>query len=115
MPLISSLFSAACANIAVNNGDVCSKMYDALQKSSTVIQYSEKTETYIQDYGRKLAVSVFTPSELYAFGGVGYMWRTYRTKSATFKLPTLGICDSMQASLTTDSYSISIKWNLPWK
>jgi hypothetical protein len=104
----------ACANLAPTNQDACGKAMEAAAKSSQLYQYSQKTEDYLMNYGKNLSFSVFGEDMSNGAGSTVYAYRVYRDKAASFKLPNLGICDSLNTRLTTDSYTLNFKWNLPW-
>lgn len=112
--LLSSLFSLACQNATPNHMDACTKAFEASAKSSQLYNYSQKSEDYLTTYGKNMSYSILGESSTAAIGGTAFLVKTYRDKKATFKLPNLGICDSVDTKIGIDNYSINMKWYLPW-
>jgi hypothetical protein len=94
--------------------DACTKAFEASAKSSQLYNYSQKGEDYFTTYGKNMSYSVLGESSTMVIGGTAFLVKTYRTKNAEFKLPTLGVCDSLSTKVGIDNYSVNLKWNLPW-
>lgn len=117
MPLMSWMIGMACSSITTwqNHQDACTHFFEATTKYTQVYQTDEKTEGYVTDRATVTAKENLGTTAVDTVGGVAYTYRVYRNKAVDFKLPNLGICDSVSNRITLDSYTLNLKWNFPWK
>jgi hypothetical protein len=110
------LIATACQNLTTwqRHQDACNSFFT--QTTQKVGLYG--TDTKIEDFytveAKEVATNSLGTGAVDVAGGLGYGYRTYRNKSLSFKLPTLGIADSISNKITTNSYTLSLKWQFPW-
>ena len=117
MPFISMGISLICSSMAQDqkvNTDACSKAMEAGTKQTQAYQLSEKTENYFMDYGKKVSYDYLGKGGAEIVGSSGYIYKSIKDKAAVVRLPTLGICESANTRLSPNSYSLNLRWNLPW-
>lgn len=111
---MSMMISLACSNIQTNQVDACTHAMEAATKQIQLYQYEEKTENYLMTYAQNTADHSLGKTAEDVGGGTVYGYKVYRNKSITFRLPNMGVCDTLSNNVTLDSYSINLTWKLPW-
>jgi hypothetical protein len=48
----------------------------------------------------------------YLMGSSSLVYKAYKDKAITFKLPTMGTCSSIENKVSLSSYQINLKWNI---
>jgi hypothetical protein len=95
--------------------DACSKALEASTKQVQLFQTDEKLENYMTNYATKTSVKYLGQETVGAIGSVAYVYKVVRDRSIEFRLPTFGVCESASNRITTNSYSLNLKWSMPWK
>jgi len=116
MLLTAMAITAACQNIDVwaNHQDACQKFFEVSSQKIGVTETDQKTENYYTLKAKTVAADNLGTTVIDVAGGVGYVYRVYRNKAIDFKLPNLGICDTVSNHITPNSYTLNLKWNFPW-
>ena len=110
MPIMAMAIDLACNSSYSNHKDACVKALEAGTKQTEIYNYSEKTENYITT-----RVKDETGNEaVYTITTAGFIYRSYRNKEVSLKLPALGMCDSINTKVGIDSYALTLKWNIGW-
>jgi hypothetical protein len=117
MSLIALAINLTCNDISHQNVDACSKALEATARQVNVYQDSENFENSVKNYARnyaiKTSVNYLGKPVVEVVGGVVYVYKVIQDRSIDFRLPTLGLCDSASNRITTNSYTLNLKWNIP--
>jgi hypothetical protein len=110
------LLQMACQNIQnwQNHESACNSFMDQSSKAVQIQQYDQKIEDYFTIKAKDEVTSDFGKEPLEVAGGAAYGYRAYRNKSVDFKLPTMGLADSVSNRITPNSYSLNLSWKMPW-
>lgn len=114
MSLMAWAISMACSSNTSVDQNACNKFLEASAKSTQVYQNEEKTENYFRVMATDKADNYFGKDVEKVGGGAYFGYKVYRDKAVDFKLPNMGLCDTLSNRVTPNSYSINIKWNFPW-
>lgn len=112
--LFSTGIVTVCASLAVGQyNDACNKAMDAGTRQvgwrQTADSAEDKTVQYVNSKAQHYA-----PKPLQDVVAVtGFAVRAARDKRVDFKLPTMGLCNSLSNSITPDSYQLTIQWSMP--
>lgn len=115
MTLIPDFAMAIVAMCAPYEGtryyDACMKAADAGTRQvgirQSVDQAQSKINSIVSDkvektVGRKVVTMVATG---------GFLLRTFNTKTISFRLPTLGLANSVENEVSPTTYKLVMKWN----
>lgn len=114
MALITGAFVFFCAQIGATGqyDQACNKSLEAASRQSGSYQLMESTEKKTSEYATNIAQKNLGSVPL-DIGGAGvFMYKVYHSKSLNFKVPNLGLADTVTASATPNSGKISFKWNI---
>jgi hypothetical protein len=108
MPLMAMAIDLACSSSYPNHQDACVHALEAYTKQTQIYQTTDKTENYITTKVQNEAGQQIT----YTITAAGFVYKSYKNKSVNIKLPTLGMCDSVNTNLSPSSYVLTFKWNV---
>jgi hypothetical protein len=114
--MMSSAIASFCAALAANGAysDACNKAAEAGLKQQGTYQLVDKYEENFNAYAVQEGNHYFGKGGMAAIGAAGFTYKTYKSKSLNFKLPTLGVCDSANNTITPTTYTINLQWHTPW-
>lgn len=117
MPLMTALISMACSSAYQNHQDACSKFLEASSKQIGLFQTDERVENYYTLQAKEAASNTLGTGGTDAVGGSAYIYKVYRNKAVDFKLPNLGLADSISnhVDFNNYSYTLNLTWKMPWK
>jgi hypothetical protein len=87
---------------------------DAASKQTQVYQYSQKGENYFITDAKGKSYSLLGQDLTEVLIGSIYAAKAYEKKELDLRLPNAGVCDSLSTKVGIDTYSLSMKWYLPW-
>ena len=114
MLLTSMLISSACANINVyaNHQDACNKFMEVSSQKIGLEQTDQKIENYYTLEAKTTATNNLGPAAIDVAAVGAYSYKVYRNKAIDFKLPNMGICDTLSNHVTPNSYSVNMGWKI---
>jgi hypothetical protein len=118
MPLITGAFVFFCSQIGATGqyDAACNKGLEAVSRQSGNYQLMESGEKKTMELATDMSKDNLGKSATdvgSAIGGVGvFAYKTYRAKTINFKVPNLGLADTITASATPNSGKLSFKWNI---
>jgi len=112
--LFSQAITAFCMSAAssATYNNACNHAVDAGTRQVGIRQQVDGAEDKTTALVATKATDVAGKHVSMAVGAVGFVYKTYRDKSLVFKLPTMGICDSLSNQITPNSYILSFQWTL---
>jgi hypothetical protein len=116
MLLTQMLISMACQNIQTyaNHQDACNRFLTESTQKIGLYGTDQKVEDYLTVKAKDEAVSDFGKAPLEVGGGLAYTYRVYKNKAVDFKLPTMGVADTISNHITPNSYSLNLSWKMSW-
>jgi hypothetical protein len=113
---MSSAISSLCIALAPMGqyNVACNKAVEAGTKTNGTYQLVSSYEGNGLKYADQEGHFYFGNVTMDVLGAAGYSYRVFRDKSLDFKLPNIGFCDQMGTKLTPNTYTLNLKWNLPW-
>lgn len=108
--LFGTIIVAACTTIQTPYMDACQKTIDATARQIGIRQQLDQIEDGTTSYVEGRIKAQFTETQLGTVGTVLAGYKIYRDKHVSFKLPTLGICNSISNDIALDSYSLTLAW-----
>jgi hypothetical protein len=118
--LFGSTIGTICV-LAVSSpyNDACNHAVDAGTRQSgwrqTVDSAEDKVNEIVTVKATKITKSVAGEEGLTVIGTGGFIYKTVKSQSLSFRLPTLGICDSASNNITPTYYGLTLNWNLRLK
>jgi hypothetical protein len=110
--LLSKAIVAICVS-AVNPqyNTACDKALDAGTRQVGMRTNTDGTEDKATQIATNYVQDEFGKDSTYVIGAGAFAYKTAKDRSVTFKLPTLGIADSISNQITTNSYTLNVRWN----
>lgn len=116
MAMLSTQLTAGITYLCVSvagtpqYNDACNKVAEASTKQVGIYHLLDDNEQKTMTYATNLANDTLGHTTM-SIGGVGaFLFRAYRDKSITLKIPTLGIADSINSQLTLTTYKLNLTW-----
>lgn len=115
MPLMSLGIASLCMSVAAPGqyNTACSKAVEAGTKQSGIYQLMDKTEQNQLTTATKTGQDLFGDEVVEVIAAGAYSYRVYNNKALRFKLPDMGIADSISNTITPNSYTLNFQWRLP--
>lgn len=110
--LASLMIQYACITTQGTYNVACSKAAEATLVQTGVSKTMGALEAYGQDRAKYLAVKYVGDSNIKTLGSFYYVYHVYQTRSLHLKLPTLGLANSVDTTLTPDSAQLGLQWSL---
>lgn len=109
--LLAQGIVAICLSASGQYNTACNKALDAGTKQSGIQQNVDNFENKSLDLAKKNGTETFgsVPVAL-ATAGV-FSYKVYKAKSVDFKLPNLGIADTISNQVTDKSYKLLFTWH----
>jgi arginine/ornithine N-succinyltransferase beta subunit len=106
----------ACSNVNTwqNHQDACGKFGEVGTQKIGLSEIDRKTEDYYTVKAEQTTQNTLGNEALYAGIGIAYAYKSYRNKAISFKLPTMGVADSVTNKVTTNSYTLNLTWKMPF-
>lgn len=114
--MMSSAIASFCAALAANGAysDACNKAAEAALKQQGTYQLVDKYEGNFNAYAVQEGNYYLGKGGMTAIGVLGFTYKTYKSQSLNFRLPTLGVCDSASNTITPTTYTVNLMWHIPW-
>lgn len=113
MPMIVPLLiNSACSSAYSNHIDACSKAMEAFSRQTGLYDGSERTENYVVNRVRNGSDNYLGSPITTGIASIGYAYKVIHSKSLSFRIPNMGICDTITNQITPTSYSIGLKWEI---
>lgn len=109
--LLNTLMTA-CTATSHSNMDqaACEKATQAGVQQIGISQYMDSTEEHFVQFLKKKADRNVGKDGQYAVGATYFVARTAQTKSLSFGLPNLGLCDSLKTELNDTQALLRFEW-----
>jgi len=112
--IIDSAITSFCVVLVTNSiySDACNKAVEVSLKHNGIYQLVSKYENSLISYADQKGNYYLGKDGMSVVGITGFAYKTYKNKSLNFKLPTLGICDSVNNTITPTAYTINLQWHI---
>lgn len=111
MPLMSTAIIALCVNYQGKYNEACNKALDAGTRQAGIRQNVDMVENKANEIANQKAEVVIGKQGMGAIGSGVYVYKVVKDKSISFKVPTLGLCNSLTNHLTLNSLDLLAEWN----
>lgn len=109
--LFGTYLVAACVSVQGQYHEACNKALDAGTRQVGIRQQVDNAEDKSLQLVNAKAENTIGKDGMWVVGSGFFVYKTARDKSLDFKLPTLGLCNSVTNHVTADSYNIKLNWN----
>lgn len=111
--LFGSAIIAFCMGAATGSyNDACIHAMDAGTKQSGISQQMDSVEDKSVEIVNRHVIKTFGKETMSVIAAGGYIYRVAREGRVSFRIPTLGICSSLNNEITADSYKLLLEWKL---
>lgn len=113
--VFGSAITAFCISAASGSyNDACTHAVDAATRQvgwrQQVDYVEDKTLEVANKEALRHAARVVGKEGITVLAAGGYVYRVVKEKSLSFRLPTLGLCNSVSNQITYDSYRLVLEW-----
>jgi len=114
MGLFSLGIASLCAGVAADGqyNIACNKAVEAGTRQYGVYQLMDRTEQKSLEIATKQGSDILgkDATEVVVIGV--YSYRFYKDRAVVFKLPNLGLADTISNRITLTSYTLNFQWNI---
>jgi len=110
MGVLDTLIVTSCMGLSGMQQDACNKALIAGSKQTgieTTVNTAEDKTTKVLDKGAR---DYLGDTNVNVVAGTAFVAKTIVDKSATVNLPTLGLCNSVTASVSHEKSLLSLQW-----
>lgn len=108
--LLSSAIVAICISAQGPYNEACNKGVEAGAKQTGIYQEVDWAEKATLKFANDKAEATLGKKPMSAVGVGVFVYRAAKNKKVNFKLPDIGVCDSITNELTPTSYNINLQW-----
>lgn len=112
MALMSTAIVAICMGAQGSYNQACNNALDAGTRQAGIRQTADMVESKANDMANKSAEKMIGKEGMSMIGTGAFIFKVARDRSLIFKLPTLGLCNSVTNHITPTSYDITLQWNI---
>lgn len=111
--LLSQGIASLCMGLASSGqySDACNKAIDAGTRQVGIRQEADKIENSTSLLVAKEANNTLGKDVVFFIGASAFVYNVQKGKSVTFKLPSLGIANSINNQIMPGYYRLNIQWN----
>lgn len=109
--LLGSVILSACLGLEGSYYEACSKAMDAGTRQIGLRAEADRLDGQLNRYVQSQGYKLLGKEGMDAIGFIGFGTKSVREEKVAFKLPNLGLCNSINNEIGKDSYSIKIQWN----
>lgn len=111
---MASLFGqaivAVCIGTSGQYNQACNKAVDATSQQIGFRQQVDKTEDVSNHLLMSQGERTLGHAAMWTLGVGAYAYKANREKAVVFKVPTLGVADSVTNRVTPNSYGLNFQW-----
>lgn len=111
MSLFGSAIVALCMGASGNVNRACVSAIDAGTRQAGIRQSADMAEEDFVYRANAKAERELSRTQMQALGVAGFALRAAKDQKVAFRLPTLGVCNSLTNEITPSSYFIFMKWD----
>lgn len=117
MPLIDTQLAAGIASLCMGltsssqYNQACNKASEAGYKQVGVYKLINDGESKTIQYATTLGQDKLGKTTMETGEAGVFLYKVYKSKSLTFKLPNVGIADQMSNQITPNSYKLNLVWH----
>lgn len=109
--VFSSAIIAMCASAATAKyNDACNKALDAATRQTGWRQSADGAEDKTVQYVTSVAQRHSTKAMQEAAAAGFFLIKTAKDKRLVFKVPTFGLCSSMESQIEPSKYGLLVRW-----
>lgn len=108
--LFGQAIVALCLGSVGSYNEACKKAIDAGSRQTGIRQRVDFFEAKTDEILMRHTMTFIGEDGVYVVGIGGFVYKTFKDKSLKFKLPTLGMCDSLGNQITAKSYGLTMEW-----
>jgi hypothetical protein len=109
--LLGSAILTACLGLEGSYYQACSKAMDAGTRQIGLLSEAQRLDGELNKYGQQQGKRYFGKDGMAAIGFIGFGAKTVRDQKVAFKLPNMGLCNSINNEIGKDSYNIKLQWD----
>lgn len=110
MGVLDTLIVTTCLGVSGPSNQACNKALEAGTKQTGVESQVDSLETKTTKMAEKDAKQYLGETSVFLLTGTAMATKAVIDKSATVKLPTLGICNSITANVGPQKSLLSLMW-----
>lgn len=110
MPLITTAIVAVCVNYQGAYVEACNKALDATTRQVGLRYGADLLESKANEVVTQKAEMVIGKRGMEVVGSGTYVYKVIADKSVRFRVPTLGLCNSITNRITPISYDLTAEW-----
>lgn len=110
--LVSLIIQYSCISAYGNYVQACHSATNAFLKQTGAEKNISNIESYSKSKAKKLAIRYMGDDTLKTLGSAYYAYHVMQTKTISFPLPTLGLANGLDTTLTPSSIQLAVRWNL---
>jgi len=108
--LLGNAIVALCVSASGQYNQACNKALDAGTRQIGIRQDADNLEDKSLDLAKNTATTNLGPTPVAIVTAGVYTYKVYKDKSIVFKLPDIGIADSISNQITDKSYKLNFTW-----
>lgn len=108
--LLGNAIIALCVSASGQYNQACNKALDAGTRQVGIRQDADALEDKSLDLAKITATKNLGPAPVAVATAGVYTYRVYKEKSIVFKLPNMGIADTISNQITDKSYKLNFEW-----
>lgn len=109
--LFGSAILSICAGAQNNYYEACSKALDATSRQIGLRQEADSVEQRMRGIAEDNAKKYLGKESVATVAFVGFTYKSVKERQVTFKLPNLGLCNSVTSQVGTEQASLRMDWN----
>ncbi len=108
--LFGTLIVSACMSVQPAQQDMCQKTLDAGTRQVGVRQQVDRVEDFATNKAEMTIKSNLSPTQLKVTEVALVGYKVVKDRRAAFRLPNMGLCDSISNEISLDTYNVNLNW-----
>ena len=109
--LIGSAILSICSGAQNNYYEACNKALDATSRQIGLRQEADEVEQRMRAITENSARKYLGKESVATVAFIGVTYKAVKERQVTFKLPNLGLCNSVTSQVGTEQASLRMDWN----
>ena len=110
--LPSLILQLSCGSAYITYSDACNKATDAFLKQTGMEQHLLSLEKYGTGNARKIATEALGNTTMRTLASATAVYKIVQNKEIVFPLPSMGLSDSLNTTLTPTSGKVDFGWRI---
>lgn len=110
--LFGSMIAAVCVGTSGSYNSACTHAVDAGTRQVGIRQDVDRAESIAMKIVNMQASKTLGRDAMSAISAGSYVYHVTKVKSINLRLPTLGLCNSLNGQIGLDAYKLVLEWKL---